>query len=115
MAPAARMEKADLDNYRQVLEELAGELRKSLQQLDTTPVSPDNAIGRLTRLDAMQSQQLAHEMVRRETIRLQEVENALRRIERGEYGICTKCGEDISAPRLRVRPEARLCVGCASR
>jgi DnaK suppressor protein len=113
VAPAARMEKADLDNRRQVLEDLASELKISLQQLDTAPVSPDNAIGRLTRLDAMQSQQLAHEMVRRQSVRLQEVE--LGRIQRGEYGICTKCGEDIAAPRLRVRPEARLCVACASR
>ena len=109
------MQEAEIARYRQNLEEIARELRESLGQLDTAPVAPDNAIGRLTRLDAMQSQQLAQEMARRQSARLQQVEEALKRIDRGEYGVCPKCEEEIAPARLRVRPEARLCVACASR
>lgn len=44
---------------------------------------------------------------------LADVVAALLRIELGSYGICTHCGERISARRLRTLPEAALCVGCA--
>ena len=39
---------------------------------------------------------------------------ALSRIEAGEYGICRRCGEEISAARLRVLPTALECVSCAA-
>jgi DnaK suppressor protein len=45
---------------------------------------------------------------------LREVEEALKRLERGDYGVCVKCEEEISPARLKVRPEARLCLRCAS-
>lgn len=37
---------------------------------------------------------------------------ALERIESGEYGQCTECGDPIGLARLEVLPEADLCVGC---
>lgn len=40
------------------------------------------------------------------------VEEALTRIDRGEYGYCQQCGEDISVKRLEVQPWARHCVRC---
>jgi len=38
---------------------------------------------------------------------------ALKRIREGEYGICTRCGEDISEGRLDAVPAAPLCARCA--
>lgn len=40
------------------------------------------------------------------------VEEALNRIDRGEYGYCQQCGEDIAPKRLEVQPWARHCVSC---
>lgn len=42
------------------------------------------------------------------------VERALARIESGTYGICIRCGEEIAPKRLEARPEAALCISCAS-
>lgn len=42
------------------------------------------------------------------------VKRALARIEDGEYGVCVRCGGDINPARLEARPEAALCIGCAS-
>lgn len=42
------------------------------------------------------------------------VNRALVRIENGVYGICVHCGEKISHARLDARPEAALCIACAS-
>jgi DnaK suppressor protein len=43
---------------------------------------------------------------------LREVEEALRRIEHGTYGLCQECGEPISAKRLQAVPWAKFCVRC---
>jgi DnaK suppressor protein len=48
----------------------------------------------------------------REVLYLKKVEEALKRIEEGEFGECTACGEDIELRRLEARPTATLCVGC---
>jgi RNA polymerase-binding protein DksA len=45
--------------------------------------------------------------------RLQEIEAALGRMERGEYGTCTNCGREIPVERLEVHPWSSLCVDCA--
>jgi len=47
-----------------------------------------------------------------ERTRLQEVDEALDRIESGAYGICEECGEPIGMKRLEVRPVAKYCVPC---
>ena len=42
------------------------------------------------------------------------VRRALERIEDGTYGECAKCGNAIAEGRLQARPEAALCIACAS-
>jgi len=44
---------------------------------------------------------------------IRDVQSALERISAGTYGICDSCGEDISAERLSVLPQATSCVNCA--
>lgn len=109
------IDEAREQEFRERLEALRVELREALaaEQETTKPVSPDRAIGRLTRQDAMLAQQMALEMRRRNEARLQQIDGALERLEEGSYGECTRCGEPIGEARLRARPEAGLCIGCA--
>lgn len=44
--------------------------------------------------------------------RLQDIQTALRSIEKGNYGICSRCGKPIEPGRLEVKPDATLCVKC---
>ncbi len=106
-----------VEQFRVLLEELRGELRAGLERgaEDVAPVSPDAAIGRLTRQDAMQAQQMALALRRRTQVRLQQVESALDRVDKGEFGLCVRCEEEIAPARLRVRPEAPLCLNCAEK
>ncbi|HET7488322.1 MAG TPA: TraR/DksA C4-type zinc finger protein [Acidimicrobiales bacterium] len=46
---------------------------------------------------------------------LEEVENALAKIDAGTYGACESCGQPIAAARLEAKPAARLCIDCASK
>jgi RNA polymerase-binding transcription factor len=46
---------------------------------------------------------------------LQEVEDALSKLDEGTYGRCESCGGAISQERLEAKPAARLCIACASK
>ncbi|HUE81803.1 MAG TPA: TraR/DksA family transcriptional regulator [Pyrinomonadaceae bacterium] len=111
------MDLQEQQKYKVVIERNVDELRRHLAQPDetTAPVSLDNPIGRLTRIDAMQAQQMAIELRRRQEGQLARLEKALRLIEEGEYGACGRCGEDIAQRRLEIYPDARLCVDCAEK
>lgn len=111
------MEQQEQQKYRATIESQIAELRESLAGKDdaTATVALDNAIGRLTRVDAMQSQQMAMELRRRLLTRLTRLERALRLIAEGNYGTCSKCGEDIPEGRLQLYPDVRMCVECVSR
>lgn len=43
---------------------------------------------------------------------LESIDNALRKIEAGTYGICDRCGSDIKPERLKALPYATFCVDC---
>jgi DnaK suppressor protein len=110
------MKKAEIDRIKRALLRRESELR-SLEESsrDTTqPVELDQAsVGRLSRMDAMQGQQMALEGARRRQQELAKIEGSLRRIELGEYGNCTVCGEEIDVRRLMVAPTSTRCVPCA--
>ena len=44
--------------------------------------------------------------------KLQDIQAALRSIEKGDYGICARCGNPIEPGRLEVKPDATLCITC---
>lgn len=43
---------------------------------------------------------------------IQRIDDALKRIDNGTYGICQRCGKAIDSARLEVLPYAELCIGC---
>ena len=45
-------------------------------------------------------------------VRLGNVNSALEKIKTDKYGICEKCEKEISIERLKVSPEAKLCISC---
>jgi RNA polymerase-binding transcription factor DksA len=59
-----------------------------------------------------QAIETAFDLRRIQQDRLAQVEEALERVERGDYGICESCGKAISIDRLLAKPSARFCVPC---
>ena len=79
----------------------------------TRPVTLDQqSTGRLTRMDALQNQAMAQAQVRRRAGERQRIQAALRRIEEGEWGFCTDCGEAIEERRLALDPAIPKCLDC---
>jgi len=72
------------------------------------------AVGRLSRMDALQGQAMAQETKRRNEIELVRINSALERIKSGDYGYCLHCDEEVSEKRLEINPSATLCIKCAS-
>jgi DnaK suppressor protein len=70
-------------------------------------------IGRLSRIEALQSQALAQDAERRRQAELKRIDSALSRIAGGEYGVCVACGEEISAKRIEMDPAVVTCIDCA--
>ena len=71
------------------------------------------SIGRLSRQDALQQQAMAKAtQTRRDQMRLR-IQSALARMDEGEFGYCSECGEDIPIKRLELDPTTPTCVSCA--
>ena len=109
------MKPCELEQIRQKLLGLESELRdlEVTARALSRPVRLDQAsVGRLSRMDAMQAQQMALETARRRRDELARIDGALRRIEAAEYGHCFVCGEEIDVRRLLIAPTSTRCVKC---
>lgn len=81
----------------------------------SAPVAPDNAIGRLTRMEAINSKSINEAALRKARTTRTLLEKALRAIDSEDFGLCRDCEEPIAFARLMAMPEAALCVTCAAR
>ena len=79
----------------------------------TKPIKPDNAYGRLSRMDAINNKTINDAALREQKSRLQKLERALQNIDEDKYGACQKCGDDIPLGRLKFMPWTTKCVNCA--
>lgn len=71
------------------------------------------AVGRLSRMDALQSQAMAKANQQRRDAKKLALSAALQRIDEGEFGFCDDCGEEIAEKRLRFDPSVTRCISCA--
>ena len=78
------------------------------------PVSPENAIGRISRMDAINNKSVAEAALRTQEEKLKGLDFALQNIETKDFGICAKCKQDIPIGRILLMPHNRFCVNCAS-
>ena len=110
------MKKNQLDIFRQALISLRDEIEQLVTENKEAAgvVALDQSkVGRLSRMDALQAQQMAQEMARRRQIQLQKIDTALRRMDAGEYGYCLACDEEIALARLEFDPASTRCINCA--
>jgi len=78
------------------------------------PVELDQQrVGRLSRMDALQGQEMARAAERRRDTEIRKIDAALARLDSGDYGWCVRCGDEIAAERLRLDPAVPVCIDCA--
>ena len=106
-----------IDHYRARLLEMAAEAEAQSESGAEArrPVTLDQqSVGRLSRMDALQGQAMAKAGEARRRALGTRVAAALRRLDEGEFGYCTECGDEISPARLDLDPTLPRCVSCAS-
>ena len=84
---------------------------KSLEAM-SKPVAPDVAIGRLTRMEAINSKSINDANLQSAKNRYSRLQSALNRIDDPHFGICIECEEPIPVKRLMIIPESLKCVEC---
>lgn len=89
-------------------------LNKKIAELKdfTEPVSPDDAIGRISRMDAINNKTIFDASMRNSQERLSQLIEILQHINDADFGICVTCHQSIPSERLKIRPEIRFCANC---
>ena len=79
----------------------------------TKPIPPSEAIGRVSRMDAINNRSVNEAALRQLEKELDQLDKAMDRMRDEKYGKCIGCGEEIPAGRLMLMPSAMRCVRCA--
>ncbi|MBI4522213.1 MAG: RNA polymerase-binding protein DksA [Deltaproteobacteria bacterium] len=108
------MNKRDVTFFRRLLkerlQELLSEAGKTVEDMDEKQNFPDP-----TDRAALESDRNFILRIRdRERKLILKIQEALRRLDEGQYGICEVCGQKISIARLKARPVTTLCIECKS-
>jgi DnaK suppressor protein len=79
----------------------------------TRPVAPDVAIGRISRMDAINNKSVTEASLRKAEQKLESLTRVLSLYGTSEFGRCLKCKAEIPAGRILIRPESLYCINCA--
>lgn len=91
--------------------------KKLIENLRETskPVAPDNAIGRLTRMEAINSKSISDASLGSAQVKLEKLQAALGKLDDPDFDLCLGCGNPIPHGRIMLMPESVLCVSCAGK
>ena len=79
----------------------------------TSPISPENAVGRISRMDAINNKTINDRTLRKAEEKLKKLKLSLSRIDDPNFGTCMKCSSPIQEGRLLLLPEEEKCINCA--
>jgi DnaK suppressor protein len=106
-------------NLKEMREQLMGQLAALQGSLRRTVVrmkdDPGNHADILDQAATEQERALELAIRFRDSRQIQEIREAIRRIDQGRFGVCYSCGKAISPRRLLLAPLSRLCASCKAR
>lgn len=77
------------------------------------PISPENSIGRISRMDAINTKGVVEAALRNKKAKLNNLRKALDKLDDDDFGVCENCENTIRAERMMFMPESTKCVKCA--
>ena len=102
------------DIKKRILEELKKTEELILDYKESTkPISPENAIGRVSRMDAINNKSVVEAALRKAEEKLNKLKLVLDRVNDADFGLCMRCGNPIPIGRILLIPQSRNCVRCA--
>ena len=94
------------------------EIEKTLQSISSykelsKPIAPENAIGRISRMDAINNKTVNEAALKNSQQKLNNLKIALSNIYDTDFGLCSRCKSQIPIGRILLMPHSRFCVNCA--
>ena len=105
----------DKNKIKNIIEEKIKDLALEIDELRqiAKPIEPENAIGRISRMDAINNKSINDRMLRNSLQKLKNLKTGLNRLGNIDFGICIKCKREININRLLLIPETLKCVKCS--
>lgn len=109
-----KMTKEERTEITEIISREIQKITKKINELKefTAPVSPDDAIGRISRMDAINNKSITEASMRNLQTRLDQLQKISQVVSEKDFGLCIKCHKPIAFERLKIRPEIRLCAEC---
>ena len=79
----------------------------------TKPIAPENAIGRISRMDAINNKSVNEAALKKAEQKLKNLKIALSNLNDSTFAICARCNQEIPIGRILLMPQSRFCVNCA--
>ena len=97
---------------------ISKEIQKTIQAINeykeqAKPIAPENAIGRVSRMDAINNKSVVESALRHSEDRLKKLKMIGKKIYNEDFGLCIRCKTQIPVERLMIIPESTKCVNCA--
>lgn len=97
---------------------IQAEIEKTRKRIKSTEemsadVEPDDAIGRISRMDAINNKSVTDASIRKAKEKLKQLSYMLEQVGKDDFGLCAKCKSTIPIGRLMLMPQSRFCVNCA--
>lgn len=110
------MTEKELKNIESVIIEAIEKTKQSILNLEelTKPIAPENAIGRVSRMDAINNKSVNEAALIKATQKLKNLEITLSNLNETGFGVCAKCHNNIPIGRIMLMPHSRFCVNCAT-
>jgi DnaK suppressor protein len=108
------------DQKKQVIESIYKKLDRAKSDIEyltelTKPIAPENAIGRISRMDAINNKTINEEGLRKAKNKVVLLNMALEELNTPSFGVCKKCGGEIEHGRMMIMPEGKSCMSCLRR
>jgi DnaK suppressor protein len=99
-----KMTSSEREQIRQKLQDTILKVQNEIAELKelTKPIAPDSAIGRISRMDAINNKSVNDAGLRKSKVKLSKLEKNLERIDDEDFGNCTRCGKEIQVGRIAV-------------
>ena len=105
----------NVQEIRELFESDIASTEKKIKQYAelSQPIAPDNAIGRVSRMDAINNKGVMNAALIKAKERLEGLKRNLEKLGTNDFGICPKCKKKIPIERILLAPNSSFCVNCA--
>ncbi len=110
------MNKKELEEVRSQIEKEIIKTEETISEYKemTQPIAPENAIGRLSRMDAINNKSVTEAALRKAEEKLKNLKFLVTKVDDADFGLCRRCKNQIPLPRLLFMPQSPFCVNCAA-